>query len=779
MPPKYYKKKRTIVSSHHKTTTDYEPDYSNAIYLLIVESPSKCKKIEEYLGEQYRCIASKGHLRFIDSLKSIDSDFSIQFSIIEEKQEHIKQMKEIIQTFHSSHILLATDDDREGEAIAWHICDIFHLPIETTKRILFHEITQTAIQKAIQNPTIINMNLVNAQKARQVLDMIVGYKISPLLWTKANNTLSAGRCQTPALRLIYENEKKQHELETKYKTSGFFFSLNIEFRLNHDFEKEEDLHLFLEQSKTYDSLFSMKMPKEMIQTSPIPLNTSHLLQLASNHLHYSPHETMSLCQRLYQNGDITYMRTDNTKYSKLFIEQIKPFIQKTWGEKYVSPEIGELVSDDNKNPHEAIRVIHLDKKHLDISDSRLCSLYHLIWKYTIQSCMSDAVYKTIQCHITAPMDLLYVYRIEIPIFLGWKGIEGEPPPSDNKQLFFQMVDKTKKVPVNYIESTVSAQYKNNHYTEASLIKKLEDLGIGRPSTFSSIVETIQERGYVIKQDILGETHACNEYVLRDGIIEKTRREKTFGKEKGKLVIQELGIQTIEFLLQFFHHVFSYEYTNQMENKLDEIETNPIIYKDVCNECLNEIRDILKEIRDLTKQVFPINDEYYLIFKKNGSPVLVSNVREGVSPSHYKSVKSDIKIDIEKLKAGLYTYDDLVEDNYLGQYEGEELFIKKGLHGYYAKWGENRVNIDNIGIHINKITIQDIIDYITTKKTPSEKNILRMLDGEHSIRRGPHGFYIYTFKNEWKKPRFVSLKKFKGDFLSIEPNVLIEWAEKNS
>jgi hypothetical protein len=217
----------------------------------------------------------------------------------------------------------------------------------------------------------------------------------------------------------------------------------------------------------------------------------------------------------------------------------------------------------------------------------------------------------------------------------------------------------------------------------------------------------------------------------------------------------------------------------MENKLDEIETNPIIYKDVCNECLNEIRDILKEIRDLTKQVFPINDEYYLIFKKNGSPVLVSNVREGVSPSHYKSVKSDIKIDIEKLKAGLYTYDDLVEDNYLGQYEGEELFIKKGLHGYYAKWGENRVNIDNIGIPINKITIQDIIDYITTKKTPSEKNILRILDGEHSIRRGPHGFYIYTFKNGWKKPRFVSLKKFKGDFLSIEPNVLIEWAEKNS
>jgi hypothetical protein len=275
---------------------------------------------------------------------------------------------------------------------------------------------------------------------------------------------------------------------------------------------------------------------------------------------------------------------------------------------------------------------------------------------------------------------------------------------------------------------------------------------------------------VKKQDIVGETRVCNEYILRDSSIETVIREKTFGKEKGKLVIQELGIHTIDFLLRYFHHVFSYDYTRQMENRLDEIEHNPIIYKNVCGECANEIRDILKEIRRLTKQVFPINEEYHLIFKKNGIPVLV---KEG----QYKNVKPDLVIDMDKLKAGLYTYDELVQKEYMGIYEEQELLLKKGLHGYYVEWGENRENIDKIGIPIDKITMDDIIHYLSIKKTPCEKNILRVLDEDHSIRRGPHGFYVYIMKDGWKKPTFVSLKKFKGDFLSVDASVLIDFLIK--
>jgi len=820
MPPKSTKiYKKTFVK---KTDESFNADsFNNAKYLVIVESPSKCKKIDSYLGLDYKCIASKGHIRHIDNLKSIDTktDFSIMFSIIEEKAKHVEFMRTVIDQFDKSNIILATDDDREGEAIAWHICDIFGLPVETTKRIIFHEITQPAILKAVENPTIINMNLVNAQKARQVLDMIVGFKISPLLWkylfNNKTNGLSAGRCQTPALRLVYDNEKLAKEMEFKYKTVGHFFSQNIPFILNHEFREPEQIAEFLEKSKTFEHMFSLGSPKEISKSPPKPFNTSNLLQVASNVLHYSPNETMSICQKLYQNGDITYMRTENTKYSAVFLKQAQEFIIGEFNKTEYVGNLDVLLSNESANPHEAIRVTHLEKKSVVGFDARTSSLYRLIWRNTVESCMSDAVFKTIGCEITAPEKHKYKYTLEIPVFLGWKkigvsrSVEEENPVANDSALylFFQSIKQPAKIPYNYIESTVSAEHLNHHYTEASLIKKLEEIGIGRPSTFAFIVETIQERGYVKKQDIDGKKVECTEFKLRETTVEILKKEKAFGNEKNKLVIQPTGVITVEFLIQHFQNLFSYDYTRIMEEKLDEIGGNgaegaiipgsaplapPDLYSKICRDCYDEIKTLSKPIAAISKQTFPINDKYELVFQKS-----ICSLRRKLEDGsyEYKPIKQSIKIDLDKLKAGGYTYEDLVEiqNDYLGVYEGMDMYMKIGPYGAYVEWGENRESIYNISKPLNSITLFDVQEMILKKRgnavmedgkqkrspppAPSDNNLIRTLNEYLSIRKGKFGFYVFYKKPEMKKPEFLSLKEFKDDIFKTKESVLIDWIKQ--
>lgn len=307
-----------------------------AKYLVIVESASKCLKIEAYLGSQYKCIASNGHIRQIEGLKSIDTkrNYEPKFTIPKEKVKHVEQMRTILGMFSNTNIILATDDDREGEAIAWHICETFGLSVTDTPRIKFNEITKTAILRAVNNPIRIDMDLVRAQHARQVLDMLVGFKISPLLWkylyNDKSNGLSAGRCQTPALRLVYDNEKLKTAPALSYRTRGKFTARNIDFTLSKDFTNKEDAREFLSKSIDFKHYLSIGSPTESIRGPPQPFNTSRLLQHVS---HLSPKETMALCQTLYQEGHITYMRTDSTKYSKEFLVEAKTHILNKWGGK--------------------------------------------------------------------------------------------------------------------------------------------------------------------------------------------------------------------------------------------------------------------------------------------------------------------------------------------------------------------------------------------------------------------------------------------------------------
>jgi DNA topoisomerase-1 len=844
MPPKVFTKYKQYKSPTFQKT---------ATFLIIVESPSKCSKIEKFLGSQYQCIASKGHLRTIDSLKSIhpNENYKIDFSIIKEKQSHLDFMRSVILQFPPENIFIASDADREGEAIAWHICDLFQLSVENTPRILFREITQPAILHAIQNPTRIDMNLVRSQKARQVLDLFVGFKISPYLWkyifSNKEKSLSAGRCQTPCLRLVYDNEKERQQqtlsthtsstefkcnvtsndstlpktLEKMYKTTATFFSKNLLFVLNREFVKEEEIRLFLEKSKTHPYTMTFGSPKNSTNKPPTPFNTSRLLQVASNQLHLSPKQTMAYCQILYQEGYITYMRTDSVQYSKEFLNKASQMIKEKWGDKYLCSlkNLENLENKDENNPHEAIRITHLETLVVTLDtakDPKINSLYKLIWKNTVESCMSDSTSKITPVQITAPMDALYLYSVEIPVFLGWKVLSFEKNNSSTEEqthmitqssefkrnvthncsteeqtngssilLYLESLMKSsQKISYNMIQSTIVVHSRHKHYTEASLIQKLEDLGIGRPSTFSMLIETIQDRGYVKKMDIEGEPIQCVEFTLKENTIEEKTLTKTIGNEKDKLVIQPIGVLTIEFLIQNFNSLFSYDYTKKMEEELDH-NTNPF---SICDDCKKEIGEHSKNMNQIEKKIYNINDEYEVVFQRFG-PVLRrigSQDKENKDTPVYKTIRPDIQLDLEKLKNKEYTIQDLMEipNEILGEYEEKPVYLKTGIYGPYIEWEDKKINIKHIEKPTNEIILNDVLHLILPKdeenlrKPPViGKNMLRRITDDLSIRKGKFGAYIYYKTPTMGSPAFYKLKGFPQDFQTCELDTLRTWIQE--
>jgi len=810
MPPKYVNKtapKKTFVASRR------EPDsLSSSKYLIIVESPSKCSKIEGFLGTDYSCIASIGHIRGVENgLSSIDKNtFEPTFSILSEKAKHIEFMRGIIRRFPPTSVYLATDDDREGEAIAWHICQVFGLPVETTPRILFHEITKPAVLTAVNHPTRVNMNLVFAQHARQVLDILVGFKISPYLWrhvfSNKSNSLSAGRCQTPALRLVYENQKEQDTgrgVETKYKTTGIFTSKNIKFDLSKEFDTSEQVLSFLELSKTYKHLLSVGPPKESRASPPKPFHTSRLLQTASNMLHMSPKETMRLCQLLYQSGYITYMRTESALYSDVFLEQAAQYITSSYSSEYVG-DTDTLKNKDASNPHEAIRVTHVNVGEIradsDVDESathgasgRLNALYKLIWRNTVESCMSSAIYKNVTLSITAPQESKYTYVVETPLFLGWKRLMEKDITTEDQQsptallLYIDTITGGKQgkqggsaIPYIKIDSSVVVRNRHSHYTEASLIQKLEEIGIGRPSTFASIVDTIQERGYVKLMDIEGKKTKCAEYVLQQGDVVVRETEKVFGNEKKKLVIQPVGSLVLEFLVKHFQNLFDYEYTKRMEELLDDVSAGKTKdWADICKTCHSEIKELSMALSNFTKQAFALDSDHDVVFEKYGA-VIKKTKKKDDGMVEYLPIKKTIQLDLERLKSGGYTLEELRETqpNYLGKYKGHDLYVKTGKFGPYAEWGETTKSIKSLLEETQKradeITLEDIERAFDDPAFKIDKNVLRVLNADMSVRKGKFGAYVYYKRADMKKPDFLNIKKFPQGYAVCSIETLVNW-----
>ena len=401
--------------------------------LLIVESPAKCGKIEGFLGLGYKCMATYGHLRTLNNLKNIDfsNNFNLTFATLENKSKQIKNLRTAIDR--SEEVILATDNDREGEAIAWHICMLFNLPIKTTKRIIFKEITKEAILNAVKNPEKIDLNLVYAQHTRQIIDLIVGFKVSPILWNNISRNsqdgLSAGRCQTPALKLVYDNSK---EIENSpgtivYNVTGTFTNINMIYTLSDQFKKEKEVEDFLNKSMGFNHIFSRDVPKKSVKNPPEPFSTSTLQQVSNTELRCSPKETMKICQKLYESGFITYMRTDSKSYNKEFIGTAKKYIEKTWSKDYINDKINELMDRSAKNKdnlkaqeaHEAIRPTNINRLSIGNEYSQKeQKMYKLIWRNTCQSCIASAIYSVIYSKISAPDNLKYKLYSEKNVFLG-------------------------------------------------------------------------------------------------------------------------------------------------------------------------------------------------------------------------------------------------------------------------------------------------------------------------------------------------------------------------
>jgi DNA topoisomerase-1 len=883
--------------------------------LIIVESPAKCNKIEGYLGrDNYICMASYGHVREIeDGLKSIDinNEFETKFTIMKSKWQQVAKLRAVMTD--CCEVILATDDDREGEAIAWHLCEVLKLPVATTKRIIFHEITENALKAAVISPRTIDMSIVHAQQARQILDLVVGYKVSPVLWTYiARTNLSAGRCQTPALRLVYENYK---ELESSpgvmvYSVAGIFTKLNLIFNLSIDLESTNEVERLLkETSEAPDSAFkaSLSVPKKSTRTQPRPYSTSTLQQAANNEIHISPKDTMYAAQKLYEQGYITYMRTDSKVYSIDFVKKTFEYIKNRWGGAVSSSDDTDMVhllgnikaitassssssSGGAEVPaaaaaHEAIRPTDINRVLLPQScHPREHRLYAMIWRNTLESCMAVATCQTITMAIQSPYTRTpaeYRYTAEQVIHPGWKLVAGYDKEAKEYTYFASLSSTISSAaqqqifPYKKITTKCSMRNTKSHYTEAGLVQILEKMEIGRPSTFSSLIDKIQEREYVKVQDVRGKSIECIEYILQsDKKIEKKIEVREVGGEHRKLVIQPLGIMVIEFLMEHFAPLFDYEFTKQMEFQLDEIATDGMIWHELCYNCWHEVSNQLQELktRGVVKEEIRIDDNHTYIIGKFGPVIkcVVSNpihksiehtddddvggddagsdddAGDGGSGKQvviFKPVRKDL--DYSKILRGEYTLEYMigtentvasddttnktcggggdgvvgVSGRCLGQYQGNNIFIKSGKYGPYVNWGSQNLSLKALlGTYSSKnnkfarketkqtksefdLTLQDVIEFIRGQKsnnaddsvaavnndsepgcaaappTTTQSQIVRVIDDNSSIRNGRFGPYIFYKTPKMSKPDFIPLKGFaqkNGDYAKCDIAILKEW-----
>ena len=805
--------------------------------LIIVESPAKCKKIEEYLGEPYKCMASYGHMRVLKELSQIDvtRGYKVTYaadSSASKKRQNIARLREAITA--ADEVILATDDDREGEAIAWHICDMFNLPIATTPRAVFHEITKVAVCSAVAASRTINMAMVAAQQARQVIDLLVGFKITPLLWRNVcanrENPLSAGRCQTPALRLIYDNDcvvrdsalqASASNIPQKYRAVGYFTTQTIPFELITPSELTAPTS-FLEAEKNADDHYyeGHTTPTVSPHQPPRPFTTSRLQQAAGG----SVKETMKIAQGLYEGGHITYMRTDAQTYSAGFIGQVANFISHKWGPEYnTNVEMGtgtgtrtgtgrpqKTKSTTKPKPqeaHEAIRPTHVEftpelaKTKLDPRSARL---YELIWTNTVKSLMPPAQIATYTATIISPSTKTkYTHMCSQIRFLGWKIVDGAAAAATTENSpewdYLMFLHKDQATPFKTITVRPVFPTMPLHHTESGLVKMLEEMGIGRPSTFAMLVDKIQERDYVAKGNIAPQKIRCNEYILERGTgnISSTALTKEVGGEKGKLLLQPIGRIVSDFLNMYFAPILNYEYTSAMEKALDDIAAGINTMAEVCAQCDAGIMACVSAAASAIK--------IHHVFKKGTCELVVG--RQGavirINGGHFIPLNTpycetfDLNT-FEKIRTGVINLEELIPIEMismetplstasfvdLGVWGADKhLYIKTGKFGPYVSIVPNeskRCKAENkslkvLGVRpLQQYTRDEVIDLLEGK-IADNPNILRNLTSALSIRKGPKGTtYIYYKTGTMKKPAFYKLKGFLEDPIECPENVLLDW-----
>lgn len=756
--------------------------------LIIVESPSKCKKIEQLLGSEYRCVATFGHLRTIPSLKHIDTlnQYAPTYEIIPEKEKHVERIRKEIKQ--AREVFLSSDLDREGEMISYSVLQLFNLPL-TTKRITFTEITEPALRYAVAHPRTIDMNVVHAQQARQILDLLVGHTISPALWKwivmpkGKDHALSAGRCQTPALKLVYENEQaiRQCTPTTMYRVTASFTSRAIPFELNQSLASEEEARSFCHASQHFAHHLKDQRETEMTRSPPAPFTTSRIQQVASNVYRYSPKETMRLCQTLYEAGYITYMRTDSQKYSHEFVQQVGKYLNQHLASCHWN-SLMETATASQTEAHEAIRPTDIFLREIpETVGKKEQKMYTLIWRNALQSCMTPARGTRIVTTVTAPFDYEYRHTEEEYSSVGWLWADPSFSPSKQMHLYLKSIVATTPLPCQQISAKVSIQGGVLHYTEAKLVQLLEEKGIGRPSTYASLVDKIQERGYVAKQHIQGQERTCTEFeVSQHTLVEKTVA-RCFGEEKDKLVIQPLGVMVMDFLNQHFQPLFDYGYTASMETQLDCIAKGTMEWHRLCYDCHRQLETHISRLTPQDRATWVIDDEHTVIVGKHG-PVVK---KVDTSTQEVTFLPLQPNVDWDKLRQGTSTLEEVVQTperektdgRILGTFQEQEVIVRKGKFGLYATWGTQRRHLREFGNRpLENITMSELQPLLEESNT-----LLREVTQYMSVRKGPKGNYLFYKKGKMKKPSFHSLQSFSKetgqDYLTCPESELLAWVHK--
>ncbi len=732
--------------------------------LVIVESPAKAKTIEKFLGNDFKVVSSNGHIADLPSKElgiNIDNNYEPKYIVNSDKKDIVKKLKKESKT--AEMVWLASDEDREGEAIAWHLYELLGLNKDNTKRIVFREITKNAVLKSIENPREINESLVNAQQARRVLDRLVGYKISPVLWRKVKGGLSAGRVQSVALRLIADKEKEIESFQPvkSFKVSAEFLTVNGKvFKARHKSKIDEniDLERLIESLK--NSEFNVSdIKKTPLSRKPLPpFTTSTLQQEASRRLGFPVSKTMRTAQRLYEQGHITYMRTDSVTLSDVAKNAIKNKILNDFGDKYFTQRSYTNKSKNAQQAHEAVRPTDFENKNVSV-DLDQVKLYDLIWKRTIASQMSLAkIDKTVVSVQSRTIDLTFTAEGEVINFDGFLKVYSSVKDDDSEKDItidlpkLNVGDNLNKKAILITENFSKPPFR---YTEASLVRKMEELGIGRPSTYAPTITTVMNRKYVFKGTDDSKKREILQIIVNDK-IKRQKVEESYGSNKGKLVPSEVGKLVNDFLCNNFKNIIDYNFTADVENNFDLIASGKKQWKEIINEFYNPFNNKVSEVeknakRETGERILGLDPksgrQVSVKLGKFGPMVQIGKVEDEEKPL-FASLLPDQKISNVTIKDALRLFELPFK---VGEYEGKEVISNIGRYGPYIKYEKTFISIPQ-GLTPFTISIEKSVELILNKQKENKPLI------------NYEGFDVTKGKG-----RFGPYIKWNGTFINVNKN----------
>lgn len=740
--------------------------------LVIVESPAKAKTIEGFLGKDFVVKSSYGHVRDLSEKGlsvEVENNFKPLYEISPDKKKVIEELRKSVKN--ADVVWLASDEDREGEAIAWHLYETLGLAEKDTRRIVFNEITPKAIQKAIESPRQIDMNLVMAQQARRILDRLVGYEVSPILWKKVRPNLSAGRVQSVAVRLIVERERERQnaKVDSWFRvTATFADSEKKKFRaeVEEKIPDEAAAATLIESCRDKDFRILAVEVKPARRSPAPPFTTSTLQQEASRRLGFSVTRTMRLAQQLYEEGKITYMRTDSVNLSEDALQAAADFIRRQYGENYHQQRQYTTRSKGAQEAHEAIRPTDITLRDIE-GDPALRKLYQLIWQRTVACQMADAQLEKTRVTIGAEgVGKNFIAKGEVVRFEGFLKVYEEAKDEDSETS--EDISENQALPPVKVGESVQlesalARQKFSplpaRYTEATLVRKLEELGIGRPSTYAPIINTIQQRGYVEKKDTPGTERPYVAYELRKGKVERKVLTEITGAEKGKLFPTDMGILVTDFLMQHFPKIMDYGFTADVEKEFDIIAEGQLEWTRMLDNFYRPFHETVVSTEKTSQKVTgkrllgvdpKTGENVYALIGRYGPVVQIGDGNEGRKP-RFASLKKDWRLDTLTLEQALSLFE---LPKTLGTYENEEVTVGVGRFGPYVRWGRNFFSLPK-STDPHTVTLEEAVQIIQEKMAGTDSNILKTFEGSpFRIVKGRFGPYITDGTNNYRIPKTV-------------------------